>query len=439
MRSLFAAVSGLRAHQTRMDVIGNNVANVNTPGFKSSRATFQEVFSQTLRGASSPSEMSMTERGGMNPMQVGLGVTTGSVDVNHNSGNLQPTSRMADVAIEGKGFFVVRDGQTNAYTRVGAFDTDGDGVLVDSEGRKVLGWTPETGQITLPADKTASNLGPIRIAIGSNMTASATANIYWDKNLDAETPLNVEKTVPITVYDSLGIEHTVEIILQKAEAPAPALPDTPVPNTWDWRVEIDGNPATTLGSGRLVFNADGTLNEVQQITAAGPPPVWGNWASPSFTYDLTNGANDLDVRLHFGAVTQVAGPSSLDAGMIDGWPTGTLESYTFDAKGIISGFYSNGQTRILGQIAIANFANPGGLQKSGKSLFVDSNNSGLPDIGEAGTAGRGTVAPSSLEMSNVDLAEEFTQMIITQRGFQANSRIITVSDELLQELVSLKR
>ena len=138
-------------------------------------------------------------------------------------------------------------------------------------------------------------------------------------------------------------------------------------------------------------------------------------------------------------MTQVAGPTTIDTDVVDGHATGTLESYTFDSKGVISGFYSNGQTRVLGQLAVANFANPGGLQKLGKSLYIESNNSGDADIGDAGTSGRGSIAPSSLEMSNVDLSEEFTQMIITQRGFQANSRIITVSDELLQELVNLRR
>jgi flagellar hook protein FlgE len=424
-----------------MDVIGNNVANVNTPGFKSSRATFQEVFSQTLRGASSPSDISMTERGGMNPMQIGLGVTTGSIDVNHNSGNLQPTSRMADVAIEGKGFFVVQNGTTHAYTRVGAFDTDGDGILVDSEGRKVLGWIPDTATGLLPTDKSGSALNPIRIAIGSNMTAEATSHIYWDKNLDAETGLGVTKTVPVTIYDSLGVEHTLEISFSRISNLA--VPPVPQSNLWDWRLKLDGAavPAANGGVGRARFNADGTLAEIQRSDGATPPVITAPWPAPgpAFTAALTNGAANLNVALDFASVTQVAGPSSLDAGMVDGWPTGTLESYTFDSKGIISGFYSNGQTTTLGQIAVANFANPGGLQKSGKSLFVDSNNSGDPDIGEAGMAGRGTVAPSSLEMSNVDLAEEFTQMIITQRGFQANSRIITVSDELLQELVNLKR
>ncbi len=189
MRSLFSAVSGLRTHQTRMDVIGNNVANVNTPGFKTSRVTFQEVFSQTLRGASSPSDTSMSARGGVNPMQVGLGVTTASIDTNHTSGNLQPTSRMTDVAIEGSGFFVVRDGAATAFTRVGAFDTDGDGILTDAEGRKVLGWIADDAGV-LPVDKSEDLMSPVRIAIGSNMPAQATTLIKWDKNLDSQAVRN---------------------------------------------------------------------------------------------------------------------------------------------------------------------------------------------------------------------------------------------------------
>ena len=418
MRSLFSAVSGLRTHQTRMDVIGNNVANVNTPGYKSSRVTFQEVFSQTLRGASSPSDLSMTERGGMNPLQVGLGVTTASIDTNHVSGNLQPTSRMSDVAIEGKGFFVVQDGSTHAFTRVGAFDTDGDGVLVDAEGRKVLGWVldPVTG--TLPADKTETLLSPIRIAIGSNMSAQATDSIVWQKNLDSQAAVGTVKTVPVTVYDSQGAAHSITVTFTKGGV-----------NDWSWDV-TSGDPNLSVSidpvsATDLVFRADGSFdttgNPVYQVTATYP-----GVSDMHLTFDMTN-------------ITQVAGPSTVDTASVNGHPTGTLESYTFDSKGIISGFYSNGQTKILGQLAVANFANPGGLQKTGKSLYVASNNSGRPDIGEAGTSGRGTIAPSSLEMSNVDLAEEFTQMIITQRGFQANSRIITVSDELLQELVNLKR
>lgn len=415
MRSLFSAVSGLRTHQTRMDVIGNNVANVNTPGFKSSRVTFQEVFSQTLRGASSPSDIDREARGGVNPMQVGLGVTTASIDTNHSSGNLQPTSRMTDVAIEGSGFFVVQDGSTPAFTRVGAFDTDGDGILVDSEGRKVLGWVADpTG--ALPVDKSEDLLTPIRIAIGSNMPAQATTLIKWDKNLDAQAVEGTVKTCPVTVFDSQGATHAVTITFEK----------TANPNEWTWTAS--GVPGIT-GDGVLTFDTNGALISATGTAGATPP-----------TFSFTPvGTATVTVELVFDSVTQVAGPSTVAAPVVNGCSTGTLESFTFDSKGVISGFYSNGQTRVLGQLAIANFANPGGLLKMGKSLYRQSNNSGAPDIGEAGTSGRGTVAPCSLEMSNVDLAEEFTQMIITQRGFQANSRIITVADELLQELVSLKR
>ncbi|HHY76439.1 MAG TPA: flagellar basal-body rod protein FlgF [Firmicutes bacterium] len=418
MRSLFSAVSGLRTHQTRMDVIGNNVANVNTPGFKSSRVTFQEVFSQTLRGAGSPSGTDLSARGGTNPMQVGLGVTVGSIDINHTSGNLQPTSRMTDVAIEGKGFFIVMEGGQRAYTRVGAFNIDGDGVLVDPEGRKVLGWLvdPATGQ--LPVQRPENLLQPIRIALGSNMEAKATENVSWYRNLNAQADAGFYQDVPFTVYDSQGGTHTLVMRLTKVD-PADET------NAWDWAVYLDPNdPSTRLGDGRITFDLEGKYSGVT-----------GN----SFTYNPSDSVASMTITLDFSKVTQVAGPTTVDTDLIDGHPTGTLESFTFDSRGIITGFYSNGQTRILGQIALANFPNPAGLQALGKNLYVESNNSGRADIGEAGTAGRGTIAPSSLEMSNVDLSEEFTQMIITQRGFQANSRIITVSDELLHELVNLKR
>ncbi len=409
MRSLFSAVSGLRTHQTRMDVIGNNIANVNTPGYKSSRVTFQEVFSQTLRGASSPSGTSQAERGGTNPMQVGLGVNVASIDTIQTPGNLQPTSRLTDVAIEGNGFFVVLDGESRSYTRVGNFSTDGDGILVDYEGRKILGWASGPDG-KLPVNRTGQNLGPLSIQVGSNMPAKATSNVEWIKNLDAEEAEGFSKTTAVTVYDSLGRTHSIQVTFGK----------TATANQWTWEAALPGG---TTQSGNLQFNNDGSLGTVT-----------GN----SFSFGVV-GADEVGVTMDFSSLTQVAGPTTVESGAVDGWPTGTLESFSFDSNGVISGFYSNGKNRVLGQIALANFANPSGLIKVGKNLFVESNNSGGADIGAAGTSGRGTVAPTALEMSNVDLAEEFTQMIITQRGFQANSRVITVSDELLQELVNLKR
>ena len=408
MRSLFSAVSGLRTHQTRMDVIGNNIANVNTPGYKTSRATFQEVFSQTLKGASSPSGTSTTERGGTNPMQVGLGVDVASIDTIQTPGNLQPTGRLTDLAIEGNGFFVVLDGETQAYSRVGVFSTDGDGVLVDYEGRKVLGWVADSSG-NLSPDRTGDNLKPLSIQIGSNMPAKATENVQWIKNLDANSAVNTIKKTAVTVYDSLGRTHTVQVEFEKTGV-----------NEWTWKATY---PDTLPASGTIKFKNDGSFDEVDHQTFGFTP----------------QGANAVSLKMDFSKLTQVAGPTTVEAGAVDGWPTGTLESFSFDSTGVISGFYSNGKNLVLGQIALANFRNPAGLIKLGNSLFIESNNSGRVEIGPAGTAGRGTVAPAALEMSNVDLAEEFTQMIITQRGFQANSRVITVSDELLQELVNLKR
>ncbi|MBE3518693.1 MAG: flagellar hook protein FlgE [Firmicutes bacterium] len=411
MRSLFSAVSGLRSHQTRMDVIGNNIANVNTTAFKASRVTFQEIFAQTLRGATAPTA-GATGRGGSNPLQVGLGVNLASIDTIHTPGNLQPTGKSTDLAIEGNGFFVVKDGERIVYTRAGNFDRDAWGTLVDSEGRKVLGWAAVNG--VLPPDRGAGNLTSITIKVGEMMPASATTTVVWSKNLDAEAPAGTSRTIAVPVYDSLGRVQNLLVTFTK----------TANPNEWQWSCDWDQPPSQNIGSGTIQFDTSGAVSGggIATLNPFTPP-----------------GAATMTLTFDFNGLTQVAGPTTAEPSEVDGSSTGTLESFAFDTNGVISGFYSNGRSRILGQIALADFDNPGGLQKVGKNLFVESNNSGKAKIGAPDTGGRGRIAPSALEMSNVDLAEEFTQMIITQRGFQANSRIITVSDEMLQELVNLKR
>lgn len=221
--------------------------------------------------------------------------------------------------------------------------------------------------------------------------------------------MGFSKTTSVTVYDSLGRAHSIQVNFEKTGS-----------NTWEWKALL---PDGTEPSGTITFDTEGRVVDVSENQF-------------SFTPE---GADSVVITMDFTKLTQVAGPTTVEAGVTDGWPGGSLESFSFDSNGVITGFYSNGRIRVLGQIAVAGFANPSGLIKTGKNLYIQSNNSGRPEIGAAGTGGRGTIAPSSLEMSNVDLAEEFTQMIITQRGFQANSRVITVSDELLQELVNLKR
>ena len=429
MRSMYAGVSGLKAHQTRMDVIGNNIANVNTAGFKASRVTFKEMLSQTLSGAKAPQD----NRGGMNPQQVGLGVSLGSIDTNHVQGNLQSTGLGTDLAIQGNGYFIVNNGTQNFYTRAGALTLDENGNLVNaSNGYIMQGWLANNGIIN-----TNSPLTGIRIPIGDTMAPQASTEAVFAGNLNAAD--RVEWTATIDIYDSQGQKHTLTLKFTHTgnDTDNDNGNDTVNDNEWNWTATIDG--ATLGGSneddsdeddnnkitGTIIFGGDGKVVEVT-----------GN------TFDI-NFNNDTEkitgFNLDLSAVTQMAGDNTLDGLYADGYAMGSLESFSIDNAGVITGSYSNGLTKAIGQIAVANFSNAGGLTRVGDTLFAESQNSGIAQIGAAGTAGRGKISAGTLEMSNVDLAEQFTDMITTQRGFQANSRIISTTDEMLQDLVNLKR
>jgi len=401
MRSMFAGVTGLRNHQIKMDVIGNNIANVNTVGYKKSRVTFQEALAQTIRGASAP----QSGRGGTNPMQVGLGMNIGSIDTIHTPSSLETTGNMTDLAIEGDGFFIVTDGQERYYTRAGNFGFDEEGNLVNtSTGYKVMGW--QNAQ-----SKTPQNISTITIKKGMMMKAKPTSKVSFEKNLNAADPDGASYVIPFKIYDSLGNTHNLTITFKKSGE-----------NTWDFNINDDSN--NNLNTGTLQFDQYGRLipNNNYQLSINGIP-----------------GAADITIDLDFTNVTQYAKETTVDLSYQDGYAAGTLLGIAIDSSGVITGVFDNGINQELAQIALCNFDNPSGLMKGGKNMYRESANSGVPQIGLAGTGGRGTISPGSLEMSNVDLAEEFTQMIITQRGFQANSRIITASDEMLQDLVNLKR
>lgn len=407
MRSLFAGVSGLTTHQTRMDVIGNNIANVNTIGFKKSRATFQDMLSQTLRNPTAPT----ATRGGVNPVQVGLGVQLGSVDVIHTAGATEPTGVGTDLSIEGNGFFVMLDGDSRYFTRAGAFTFDEDGWLSSpANGLRVAGWNADRdGNID-----SSRPIEPLQVSFGETLPAQATSRVAIEGNLDARVvagPDSVHRRT-VEVIDSLGVVHQVILVFQKTRD-----------NAWSWEaVNGDGE---LLGSGDMSFTDTGNYIEPDTV--------------PSFTLQGTGGAADMTVEMDFNLISQFGEDTDLDQRSQNGFPSGHLVEVRIDAAGILTGIFSNGLTRSLGQIALATFSNNGGLLRAGQSLFEQSRNSGLAQIGLAGTGDRGRMTPGTLEMSNVDLSEEFTSMIITQRGFQANSRIITTSDEMLQELVNLKR
>jgi flagellar hook protein FlgE len=444
-----------------MDVIGNNISNVNTIGFKKGRVNFQDMISQSMGGAAKPTE----QLGGVNPKQVGLGMAVASIDTIHTQGSLQTTGKIDDLAVQGNGFFIMKSGAQQYYTRAGAFGLDQDGTLVNpANGMKVQGWSAETvdGQRFI---NTASDPGDLVIPVGGKDPASATTEVEFACNLDKRLPevapgAGAAETregtwsIDKDLYDTFGNVHKMNISFTKVPG---------VANQWEATVTVDGdaelNTNTTLDIGAennatntflLNFDNLGSLSSVQD--AQGDTIAEGSLLIPvSFdiadttpdaagnlirqTFDLNLG----DVGSYTNSITQFAETSSTKAFKQDGYGMGYLDSFKIDQSGIITGVYSNGTNRELGQVALASFTNPGGLEKAGETTFVVSNNSGDPNIGPSGIAGKGKFIAGALEMSNVDLAEQFTDMIVTQRGFQSNSKTITTSDEMLQTLISLKR
>lgn len=421
MRSLFSGVSGLRNHQIRLDVISNNIANVNTIGFKGSRATFRDVLYQTMLGATAP----QGGRGGINPRQVGLGVSIGSIDSVMSQGNIETTGRNTDLAIEGDGFFILGDDNgAQFFTRAGAFSLDQVGNLVNAgNGLKVVGWNadPTTGVL----DPNNAVPGFIRIIRGQEMPPRATTTVDYLGNLDAREVTGATRTAQKTVYDSLGNTHELTITFTKVD---PAIH----PNRWTWTATCS-DPTITVDDGAGGV-ATGTVDFTNGGAFEGEVP-----ATPTVRFSGILGADDLVMTLDFDHLTQYASAATANAGEQDGYLRGSLTEFSMDTSGVITGYYTNGRSRALAQVALALFNNPEGLMRWGDTLFQESNNSGVPQIGVALSGGRGTLKPGALEMSNVDLSQEFTNLIITQRGFQASSRVITTSDEVLQELVNLKR
>jgi len=393
LRSLFSGISGLRSHQTMLDVTGNNIANVNTTGFKSSQVQFQDTLSQVLQNGGGAQDGT----GGTNPAQVGLGVRVAGITTNFTQGASQSTGRSTDMMIQGDGFFVVRKGPETFYTRAGSFDFDATGQMVlPGEGAIVQGWAAVNGVID-----TNSPLVDLKVPAGTVMAAVQTTQASFVGNLPADAADGTVLHRTISAYDPSGVEREIELTFTKGAAPA------------GWSLGASDGAATAT-PGALTFNADGSL------------------ATPT-TFAL--GGVDVDLS----TITGFAGIETLKAGAQNGQAAGTLLSFALGADGTIMGSFSNGLKQAVGRIALGNFTNPGGLEKAGGSLFRTGVNSGPAQIGTAGTGGRGGLAGGSLEMSNVDLSSEFTSLIIAQRGFQANSRVITTSDEVLQELVNLKR
>jgi flagellar hook protein FlgE len=403
LRSLFSGISGLRAHQTMMDVTGNNIANVNTAGYKTSQSVFEDTLSQMLRAAGAP----QGTVGGTNPAQVGLGVRVAAIATNFTQGGTQNTGRSTDLMIDGDGFFVVRNGAENFYTRSGAFSFDANGTLVGPGGGVVQGWTAQNGVID-----TNAPVGDVKLPVGTLLAPVATTSMEVGGNLPGDTTSTTPIAMSMTTYDTQGNQVNLTVTFTKSTAPmAP-----PAVAGWDVSV-TDGAAGSTPSTTTLQFDSYGKLTSTSPTSI---PPFNG------VTVDLSG-------------VTNYAGSSTVSALKQNGSAMGSLQSFTISPDGTLVGVFSNGLKQPLAQIAMATFNNAPGLEKAGGSMFRTSVNSGAPQLGTAGTGGRGALQNNTLEMSNVDLAQEFTNLIIAQRGFQANSKVISTSDELLNDLVNLKR
>jgi flagellar hook protein FlgE len=425
---MFSGVSGLRVHQTKMDVIANNISNVNTTAYKSSRATFSEVFSQTLSGASAPNDF--TKRGGINPMQIGLGVNLASIDKSMTNGAAQRTDNPLDLMIQGDGFFIMADGSGTYFTRAGSFTEDMDGFL-SQNGMKLMGWDaqfdPQIKEFAIERGSTV----PLQIS-GSKeyMLPAITTQVNFSGNINPNTDPVVRRTM--SFYDSVGTKYLLDVTMEFQSTPQ--LNGSQWTLTFGDEIYVNGDRSKPVAIGPptavvIDFDANGVYSSTQNMAVNIVPSAN---LSPGATIGGNGGQIDLNFSDLFQFVNENTNAIALNK---DGNPPGHLSGLSVGGDGKITGRYSNGTTRLLGQVPLAKFKNPEGLEKMGQNLFSTTPNSG----GFDGVGTDGEMQGGVLEMSNVDLSQEFTEMITTQRGFQANSRVITTSDDMLQELVNLKR
>lgn len=474
MRSLFAGVAGLRTHQTRMDVIGNNIANVNTTAYKSQSMTFSDLMYQTTQAASGAN--ATTGIGGVNARQIGLGSKTSAIKTAISTqGASQTTNDPFDVMITGDAFFVVSNGSTNFFTRDGSFYIDGKGNLaMTSNGYNVMGWYPDTdpnnaGNIKKDTVQALRIMTPENMTYPPEATTKATISGSVDK-FDPDINATSGRIMNLDFFDNQGYKYTAKLSVHAING-----------DTGEFYVQLDdilnanGKSVTAaVADGGNGLNKDNiklttAVNTNTATTAATGAGGWGsatlNYVDGKGTFEGVNSthgtAGGKTIALHFEGIPNFSDieidfsntqnynvNATSTIGAVAGEPNGNgsgrkigeMSSINIQKDGMIYASYDNGCTRLLGQIAVATFANPSGLAKEGDNLYSATMNSGEFDgIGEDITEGGGYMNSGILEMSNVDLAAEFTEMITTQRGFQANSRIITVSDTLLEELTNLKR
>lgn len=516
IQALYTGVSGLRANKTALDVISDNIANVNTVGFKASHVSFKDMFYQAVTPAESP----RNGAGGINPSQIGMGTGIASISVDLAKGTPETTGKLSDVAIDGSGYLALSDGVSRFFSRDGALTVDSAGNLTQSgSGLKVLGWTsdPISGVVDTTTPITANS--GISIPIGRLAIARQTSNVAYGGNLDSNAAAGTTTKVSSEIYDSLGAAHTLTISLTRESALTGQgyAATTATVGTGAFSFSVGGGAAHSItldatnntlqgladaingvtgggvtaavvdggaaaGANRYQLELTSTTGDVTVDTTgltagAGTVPTFsavtgGRWAwtagspdaagsstvgsgviafdtsgkcitdpgSIALTLGNTQGsASPINAKADFSSMVQFSGETSGRMVSQDGLTNGVLDSFSIDKQGIITGVFNNGMTQTLGQIALAGFANPAGLMRGGNNAMTESINSGTALIGRAGVGSLGSFAAGALESSNVDLPTEFSNMIVAQRAFQANSRIITTADEILTEMMQLKR
>jgi flagellar hook protein FlgE len=430
-RALLAAVSGIDANQTYLDTIGNNIANVNTDGFKQQSADFVDLLSEQIAGASAPP--AANTGAGINPVAVGSGVRVAAVSNDLSEGSLQQTNQPNDVAISGNGFLVAVQGGQQVFTRAGHLTVDANGNLATPTGGLVQGWQAVNGQVNANAP-----VGPVTIPTGQVIPATATANITMGGNLPAWSGSGTATPISMTThaYDSLG--DAIPVVLTF----------TPVAGTANnWTVQgtatLPGGGTSNLWSTPPTIAFDPATGQVASITGATTNPD-GSYSlpvttmPPGYTFPPGDTWNlDFPAPGTPSAFTQFAGQSTATVTNQDGAAAGTLTSYSINSSGMVVGSFSNGLTENIGQLALANFTNPSGLQTIGNLDYITTPNSGQPSIGAPGTGGRGSLIGGSLESSNVNLATQLTNLVVAQEAYQANTKVVNTDSTVTQTLVQM--
>jgi len=407
--AFYASLSGLSSNANALGVIGNNLANLNTVGFKSSTASFQDLFNTALGGSGT--------QGNGDPMQIGLGSSLGAVSQDFSQGSPQASGTVTAMALQGSGFFTLQS-KTGAaeYSRAGNFSVDKNGYLVDPSGNSVMGWNAVAGKVN-----TNGTVVPIFLNPGATSAPAATTTVSNTTNLDAAATTGTTFTTPIAIFDSLGASHNLQVTYTKTGT-----------GTYSVGVATDTGVAVTGYPSPITFDANGNLTS----PTTNPTLSAITWPSGATNAGITVGIWS-SATTPVSNLTSYSSSSGTTATTQDGFASGSVASLAVDQTGTIIGTFTNGQTLPLAQIAVTSFANPNGLEKQGDNTYTMTLASGGPNVGAAATGGRGSVLGSNLESSNVDVATEFTKLIINQNGYQANSRVITTANTLLQTVLQL--